>query len=144
MNEYEEVGEEVLEVTKAPELPEPTGVPTKRDKELGELLLTPNLRYPVIGMVRRWLGHELDRTYHPSTLDDIDGILAVTEKYSFIKLSDMRGWCKIWDDLHDNWERVLELKDNNDTQGLHRFLKELSAPYLTNSVTGDYSSSIYG
>jgi len=135
--------EYIPETKPSQKLPKPQGGATKREKELGGLLLKKHLRLPVIGMIKRWLGHELDRTYHPSTLDDINGILEVTESCDFINLRDMRGWCKIWDEIHDHWERILELKENGDTAGLHRFLKELAAPYLGNSVTGDYSSSIY-
>ena len=120
MSEYEYT-EEVVEEKPAKKQPKPARGPSEREKELADLLLTPNIRLPVVGILKRWLGEELDRTYHPATLDDINGIIEASEKYSFINVSNMRGWCKIWDAIHDNWEHILELKDNGDTAGLHRF-----------------------
>jgi hypothetical protein len=97
----------------------------------------------VIGMLRRWADMPMIDTYHPTNIDDIYQIKKAVEMYSFISLDGMRGWCKIWDKIIESWDKLIELQEQDDRKGIRALLAEIAAPYLANSVTGDYSPSIY-
>jgi hypothetical protein len=108
-------------------------------------LLTERRQHPVIiAMARRHVGLPAGRSTHPQNIDDILHIRGILEDCPFIKLTDMVGFCKIWDAIVENWKHIEKMSETGDYQNLKQFLKELSAPYLVNVVTGDYSKSIYG
>ena len=132
-----------LEAPEEVQLPKPEGFATKREKQLVSLLTTQR-HLCVTGMARRWAGHKLAATYHPTNIDDVANIIQAMEGYTFLTMDVMRGWCKIWDKIADHWPKIVELHDLDDRKGLKAFLKELSDPYLTNPITGNYASSIYG
>jgi hypothetical protein len=116
--------------------------PTDREKDIGRLLMSH--RHPMAtALVRQYLGFKHQQAF-PTKIDDIDTIKLVVKGYPFLKLKSMRGFCKIWDEVVGRWDRISDLHEAGDVKGLKQFLKELSDPYLGNSITGDYSKSIYG
>ena len=100
----------------------------------------------VTSMLRKALGIGMSKkaSNFPTNSGDIDSILAAMETYpQFIKLENMKGYCRVWEAVIKHWERIMELYAQEDRKGLARFLKELASPYLGVSHTYDYSSSIY-
>jgi hypothetical protein len=95
-------------------------------------------------MVRRWAGLKLLATYHPTSIDDIDSISLALKGYPFLSMENMRGWCKIWDGIANSWDHLMELKQKDDRDAIRQILREIASPYCANSITGDFSPSIYG
>jgi hypothetical protein len=115
---------------------------TDRELELIRLFLGQR-NSCVMGMVKKWSGMPMIDTYHPTNIDDIYQISKAIEMYSFLNLECMKGWCKIWDKIIESWDRIIDLQKQDDRKGLRAFLADIAAPYLANSVTGDYTPSIY-
>ena len=117
---------------------------TQREKDIITILTSVNDSKIITAMLRRYAGLGLPQSFHPQNIDDIQQILAAQELYpELIDIEKMRGWCKIWDAVADQWPRILELTKSDSRREIKRLLKELSDPYLSNAITFDYSSSIY-
>ena len=116
--------------------------PTKREREI-VILMTAHRHPMVTALLRKDVGLPARGGNHPKTIDDVDTIIQSTEAYSFLNIESMKGFCKIWDAVIAQWDHILKLKSVGDRKGIARFLKELRDPYVTNTVTGDTSKSIY-
>jgi len=81
----------------------------------------------------------------PRDMDDIGAVMMIQKCYSkIVSLEDMKGFCKIWDEVIEKWSEIEKLHDAGNGREMKRFLKNISDPYASNLATGDYSGSIYG
>jgi len=120
--------------------------PVISGKDVFYLTVTVNHRV-VTNMLRRSLGLDMPTniSHFPKDLEDIDHIVKAVKAYpGLINPKKMRGFCKVWDTMLDHWDKILDLHLEDDRRGMKQFLKEISAPYLTNPQTGNYTTSLYG
>jgi hypothetical protein len=82
-------------------------------------LLTERRQHPVIiAMARRHVGLPAGRSTHPQNIDDILYIREILADCPFMKLSDMKGFCKIWDAVVENWKHIEKMSETGDHQNL--------------------------
>jgi hypothetical protein len=113
----------------------------ERERQIISLLVTHHS--PIVTALMRRYAKMSYKQVRPSNIDDIDTLVKTFEGYPFLKLESMKGFCKIWDAVVDNWDHLLKLRELNDRKAIKQHLNELASPYLLNSITHDYSKSLY-
>jgi len=115
---------------------------TDREGDIVALLTVHRSRMS-ISMLQRKRGSK--NVFFPRDMDDVASIIMIQKCYNkIISLDDMKGFCKIWDEIIEKWSDIEKLHDAGNGREMKSFLKNISDPYASNLATGDYSGSIYG
>jgi hypothetical protein len=116
---------------------------TKNEKDIRTISKSEDKRALWV-MLDRYVDETPDQPRHPENIDDIKQIIQAQKDYpEIVDLENMTGWCKIWDAIIDHWPRLTELSEAGSSREVRDLLREIAAPYCTNQITGDFSSSIY-
>jgi len=80
---------------------------------------------------------------HPRKAEDVENLLILLSACGWIDIKCMKGYCKLWDAIVDDWDNIAEMHDKGRLRELNGLLARFEKPYQ-NGPQNNFQDALYG
>jgi hypothetical protein len=93
-------------------------------------------------VAKRYYKIKVATSYHPRKAEDVENLLILLAGCDWIDINCMKGYCKLWDVVVDDWDKIAKMFDEGRLRELNALLAGYEKPYQ-NGPQNNFQDALY-